>query len=65
MAKKKSTRRSVSLKGITYQRIKNYCHARELSVSGWLEDLVAERLDASGEPNRKAPERELQRFFGR
>jgi hypothetical protein len=47
---KRQTRRSISVKGITYQRLKDYCDTNELSVSGWLEDLIAERLDAAGVP---------------
>jgi hypothetical protein len=47
---KRQTRRSISVKGITYQRLKDYCDTNDLSVSGWLEDLIAERLDAAGVP---------------
>ena len=47
---KRQTRRSISVRGITYQRLKNYCDARGLSISGFLEQLIAERMDAEGEP---------------
>ncbi len=47
---KRQTRRSISVKGITYQRLKDYCDTHRLSVSGFLEDLIAERLDAAGAP---------------
>ena len=47
---KQQTRRSVSVKGITYQRLKDYCDATGKSVSGYLEDIVAEKLDAEGVP---------------
>ena len=47
---KRQTRRSISVKGITYQRLKDYCDTHDLSVSGYLEDLIAEKLDAAGVP---------------
>lgn len=48
MASKK--RRGISVKGTTYQRLKNHCDAEGRSVSGWLEDVIAERMDALGIP---------------
>lgn len=50
MGKKRSTRRSLSVKGITYQRLKDYCDAQGCSVSGFMEDVIAEKLDALGVP---------------
>lgn len=47
---KRQTRRSISVKGITYQRLKDYCDAEGRSVSGLLEEIIAERLDAAGVP---------------
>ena len=47
---KRQTRRSISVKGITYQRLKNYCQAHGISVSGYLEEIIAEKLDAAGVP---------------
>ena len=47
---KRQTRRSISVKGITYQRLKDYCDTNNISVSGFLEDIIAERLDAAGVP---------------
>jgi len=47
---KRQTRRSISVKGITYQRLKDYCDARGVSVSGYLEEIIAEKLDAAGVP---------------
>jgi hypothetical protein len=47
---KRQTRRSISVKGITYQRLKDYCEDNGLSVSGYLEDIIAEKLDAAGAP---------------
>lgn len=47
---KRQTRRSISVKGITYQRLKDYCDANGCSVSGYLEEIIAEKLDAAGVP---------------
>ena len=47
---KRQTRRSISVKGITYQRLKDYCDAQGCSVSGYLEEIIAEKLDAAGVP---------------
>jgi hypothetical protein len=47
---KRQTRRSISVKGITYQRLKDFCDTNNLSVSGYLEEIIAERLDAAGVP---------------
>jgi hypothetical protein len=49
MAKRQS-RRSISVKGITYQRLKNFCETTGLSVSGYLEDIIAAKLDAANVP---------------
>jgi len=47
---KKQTRRSISVKGITYKRLKAYCDAHKKSVSGYLEEIIADKLDAVGPP---------------
>ena len=47
---KRQTRRSISVKGITYQRLKNFCEDQGLSVSGYLEQIIAERLDEADVP---------------
>lgn len=44
------TRRTISLKGLTYQRLQKYCKARGYSMSGYLEMVVSEKLDAAGVP---------------
>lgn len=44
------SRRSISVKGETYQRLKDYCASIGQSVSGYVEDLVTEKLDAAGAP---------------
>lgn len=46
----RKTRRSISVKGITYQRLRDYCDATGASVSGYLEEIIAEKLDAAGVP---------------
>ena len=51
---KRQTRRSISVKGITYQRLKNFCETQGMSVSGYLEDIIAARLDEAQLP---VPER--------
>jgi hypothetical protein len=47
---KRQTRRSISVKGLTYQRLKDHCDKEGRSVSGFLEDIIAENLDALGVP---------------
>jgi len=48
----KQTRRSVSVKGTTHQRIKNY--VRDGSVAGFIEKLIEEKLGApTDEDHRK------------
>ena len=47
---KRQTRRSISVKGITYQRLKNFCEESGVSVSGYLEQIIADKLDAQNVP---------------
>jgi len=47
MARARQTRRSVSVKGLTYQRLKKHV-GEDGSVSGFIETLLAEKL---GEPD--------------
>lgn len=47
---KKQTRRSISIRGITYQRLKNFCEAQEKTMSGFLEELITQRMDELGIP---------------
>jgi predicted DNA-binding protein len=44
------TRRSVSISGRTYLRLKAFCARHEKSMSGYLEEIIRERLDDVGEP---------------
>jgi len=48
--RKKTTRCAVSVKGITYQRVKNFCTSTGQSMSGYLERIIHENLDALGVP---------------
>jgi len=41
----RQTRRSISVKGLTYQRLKNHCDEQGKSMSGWLEEVIAEKMD--------------------
>jgi len=53
-------RRAISVRGSTYERAKAHCDAEGMTVSGFLEELIAEKLPepyASGEyaePPRKS-----------
>jgi hypothetical protein len=47
---RKQTRRAISVKGLTYQRLKKHCDKEDKSISGFVEDLVAAKLDALGVP---------------
>jgi hypothetical protein len=48
--RKKQNRKSISLKGLTEQRLKDYCQAEGRSVSGYVEEIATEKLDALGVP---------------
>ena len=47
---RKQTRRSISVKGLTYQRLKNHCDANGTAISAFVEELVMDRLDELGVP---------------
>jgi len=42
---KKQTRRSISISGNTYQKLRDYCADEECSMSGLIEDLLKELFD--------------------
>ena len=50
MTNRKSVRRAVSVKGLTWQRIKDHCDATGCSMSGFLEELANQKLDEAGVP---------------
>lgn len=41
----KSSRRSISVRAATYQRLRAYCEDRKISMSGFLEKQIDEALD--------------------
>jgi hypothetical protein len=47
---KRQTRRSISVSGATYHRVKAYCESTGQSVSGYVEQLIGERMDEAGVP---------------
>lgn len=47
---RQQTRRSISVRGTTYERIQTHCANSGRSVSSFIEEIVAERLDALGVP---------------
>jgi hypothetical protein len=51
--KRTDARRSISVKGITYQWLKDYCRPGEpdgRSISGLMEEIIAKHLEAEGCP---------------
>jgi len=67
---KHQTRRSISIKGLTYQRLQKYCEAHDKTMSGYLEEILAEKLDQLGVPEetllrpRPIPEKKPEDFVG-
>lgn len=43
-------RKSISIKGLVYQRLKDYCDAKGVSVSGFLEEIIHARMDERNVP---------------
>jgi len=41
---KRQTRRALSIKGLTYQWIKDYCDQEGRSVAGFVEEIVKEKM---------------------
>lgn len=56
MPTKKSTRRSISFKAETFERIRRYCEREGVSVAGWADAVLTGHLDHRGEP--KVPREE-------
>lgn len=44
------TRRAISLKGLTFQRLASYCEEQGVSVTSFIEELIVEGLDRAGAP---------------
>ena len=49
------SRRAISVRGLTYARMKTYCTGLGKTMSGFVEELVGERLDAAGVPRIEPP----------
>jgi len=47
---KVQTRRCFSVRDVTYERLRVHCEEQGITVSAFVEDLVAEKLDAAGVP---------------
>jgi len=47
---KQQTRCAISLRGIVYERLRQHCEATGQPLSAFLEDVIAESLDAKGVP---------------
>ena len=48
--KKRPTRRSISITGLSHQRLKTWCDDNDMSMSGFFELVIAEKMDAAGVP---------------
>lgn len=57
MPSKKQTRRAISVKGVTYAAVFAECQARQISVSDYVEQLIAADRQARGLPAIVAPDR--------
>lgn len=49
---KRTTRRSISVRGLTYQRLVDHCEDMDCSVSGWVEIAIGQMLDVAGVPRQ-------------
>ncbi len=45
---KKQTRRSVSIRGATYEKVRAYCERHDLSMSEFVEDLIGQFFSGHG-----------------
>lgn len=70
MASRRKTRRSISVTGLVYQRLRKYCLANEVSCSALITDLVVEFLDRKRWPAEEVldqrpevKESDLPKFF--
>lgn len=49
----KQTRRSISIRGLTYQRIKNYVEANGGTISGFVENTIEENMGPPTDEDRQ------------
>jgi len=47
---KRQTRCAISMRGIVYERLRQHCEKTGQPLSAFLEELIAESLDAKGVP---------------
>jgi hypothetical protein len=52
---KKQTRRSISVSRVTYERLKAFCEANNISMSQFVEHRVGEALPAGSNPEPSRP----------
>jgi hypothetical protein len=50
---KRQTRRAISIKGLTYQRLQRFCKEHGHSVSGYLEVIITDKMDELDVPEEK------------
>lgn len=56
---KKQSRRSISVRGDIYDRVKRYCDNRGISMSAFIEERILEHLGGNGNANAKRPSQEV------
>jgi hypothetical protein len=52
---RKQTRRSISVRGTTYENLRRYCEQKSLSMSEVVEAQIARVLERGGSEGRPAP----------
>lgn len=52
---KKQTRRSVSIRGTTYERVRNFCSMQNISMSEFVEEQIASFFENSTHRRATAP----------
>jgi hypothetical protein len=51
----KQTRRSISVRGTTYDNLRRYCEEKSVSMSEVVEEQIARLLERGGSAGRPAP----------
>jgi hypothetical protein len=51
----KQTRRSISVRGVTYENLRRYCEEHSVSMSEVVEEQIARVLERGGSAGRPAP----------
>ena len=51
----KQTRRSISVRGVTYENLRRYCELHDVSMSEIVEEQIARVLERGGSAGRPAP----------